>query len=48
MIIELYYQDYLRNQTKYKRFIEIPPGKVDFKDNVIYLRDLTVGGGFQI
>ena len=38
----------MKNQLKYSRFAEILSGKVDFKNNIIYLRDLTPDGNYEI
>ena len=35
VILELFYQEYLKKPTKFNRFVEILSGKVDFKINII-------------
>ena len=48
VILELFYQDYLKNPIETRRFIEILSGEADFKENIIYLRDLTTKGKYKI
>ena len=42
------YQKYINNPTEFQRFAHILSGKADFKRNIIYLRDLTAEGKFEI
>ena len=45
MIIEIHFKYFLKNNRKSKyKFIEILSGKVDFEENIIYVRDLSFGG----
>ena len=49
MVIELHFKYYLnKNRSSKYRFVEILSGKVDYEENVISVRDLTLGGRFQI
>jgi hypothetical protein len=46
VILELFYQVYLKNPSEENRYVEILSGKADFIENMIYLRDLTTEGKY--
>ena len=47
-MLEFFYQDYLKNSTESRRFVDILSGKADFKENNILVRDLSKEGNFEI
>ncbi len=48
VILELFYQDYLKNPSQKNRFVNILSGRADFKENIIYLREQTAEEKYQI